>query len=170
MTYKIAGHECVENIRAFGDRIIVNIDSVAGSSFCNSARSVLRGSDLKVLETKFYGIVKEIGDLFVLSLFKNCSGDSEATQIVNLSCVKIAFSDQGSLILALRLGLKIEYELIHVFEFKKIPRCCNDCQSPEHLIVNCPSTCCKCARYSGPHEYCRHPISKAFNSSSSVCS
>ena len=30
---KIAGHECVENIRASGDRIIVNIDSVAASSF-----------------------------------------------------------------------------------------------------------------------------------------
>ena len=118
---KIAGHECVENICASGDRIIVNIDSVAASGFCDSARSVLRGSDVKFLERKFYGIAKGIGDSFDLSLFKNYSGVAEATRIGNSRCVKIAFSDQGSLMSALRLGLKIEYELIRVYELKKNP-------------------------------------------------
>ncbi|XP_065581737.1 uncharacterized protein LOC136041106 [Artemia franciscana] len=92
---KIAGHECVENIRTSGDRIIVNTDSVVASGFCDSARSVLRASDVKFLERKFYGIAKGIGDSFDLSLFKNCSGFAEATRIGNSRCAKIAFSDQG---------------------------------------------------------------------------
>ena len=68
---------------------------------------------------------------------------------------RLFFGDQGSFIIALRLGLKIESELIHVYELKKIPRFCNECQSPEHLIANCPSTYYKWARYSGPQKYCK---------------
>jgi hypothetical protein len=46
-------YECVENISASGDRIIVNIDSDVASGFCDSARLVLRGLDMKVVEKKF---------------------------------------------------------------------------------------------------------------------
>ncbi|KAK2718314.1 hypothetical protein QYM36_005577 [Artemia franciscana] len=60
-----------KRITISGDRIIVNIDSVAASGFCDSARSVLRGSDVKFLERKFYGIAKGIGDSFDLSLQHN---------------------------------------------------------------------------------------------------
>ena len=101
---KTAGHECVENIRTSGDRILVNIDSVAASGFCDSARSVLRGSDVKFLERKFYGIAKGIGVSFDLSLFKNCSAVAEATRSGNSRCVKIAFSDQGLLFRLLDWG------------------------------------------------------------------
>ena len=109
----------------------------------------------KVSGGKFFGIAKAIGDLFHLSLFKNCSGVAKATRIGNFWIVKTAFSDQGSRISAPRLGLRIEYELIPIYEFKKIPRCCNKCQSPEHLIVNCPTTWYKCATCYGPQEYCK---------------
>ena len=156
----ISGHECIDTVRASGDKLIVKIDSVAAADFCKSARSVFCDCEAKMVEKKFFCIMKGVAQDLDFAPLKACRGVRDAMRIGSSNCVKITFKDEISLSLALKSGLKIGYELFRVYEYWRIPRCCRKCQSPDHLAAKCPDQNYKCSQCSGPH----------MNSSDSPCS
>ena len=148
---QIDGHESITSIRPVRDKLFINIDKSVAEDFRLSVTSAFTGSSAKVLTKKFYGLLKGIPHDFELSHLISRPGVSGASRLGKSLAVKLEFSDATSRVEAFRYGLKVGYEILSVYEFKAIPRCCNNCRSPDHLQSSCPSVTPKCARCAGPH-------------------
>lgn len=146
---QIKGHQAIHSIKPSGNKLLVQIDPVAAKDFCDAVPNVLK-CDAKLQERKLVGIVKGIPLAYDVSLFVGREGVVDAKRIGQSLTVKIFFYDAVGLTNALRLGLKVEYEIFRVFECLRPPRCCYKCQSPDHMKANCTSPP-RCSRCSGMH-------------------
>ena len=146
----IPGHECIHSIKPSGDKLGVRIDKIAARNFCNVVPSVMRDCDVKVKETKYIGIIKGIPTSFDEGLLIDSDNITHAKRIGSSLAVRVFFENAVELANALRLGIKIGYEIYRVYEFQRPPKCCYNCQSPNHLKSNCDKEKC-CSRCAGQH-------------------
>ena len=147
----IPGHECIHSIKPSGDKLVVRIDKIAARNFCNAVPNVMRDCDVKVKETKYIGIIKGIPTNFDEEMLIDCNNITHAKRIGNSLAVRVFFENAVALANALRLGIKIGYEIYRVYEYQRPPKCCYNCQSPNHLKSNCDKEKC-CSRCAGQHE------------------
>lgn len=143
----IPGHECIHSIKPSGDKLVVRIDQTAAKDFCDSVPSIMSNCDVKVNETKYIGIVKGLSNAFDMSMLIGCGNIKDAKRIGNSFAAKVFFENAIALANALKLGVKVGYEIFRVHEFQRPPRCCYNCQSPNHLKSSCnnPKRCSRCA-------------------------
>ena len=91
-----------------------------------------------MVENIFFGIMKGVAQELDFAPLKAYRGARDAMRIGSSNCVKITFEGEISLSSTLKSGLKIGCELFRVYEYRRIPRCCRKCQSPDHLAAKCP--------------------------------
>ena len=149
---KISGHEAISSIRSSNDKLVVRIDNVAVNDFCKAVPSVLANSKAKLIEKKYFGLLKGIGTDYDISRLTKYPGVSDVTRLGTSHALRISFVDVATKINAIKNGLKVDYEFLRVFEYFQIPRCCHRCRSPDHVVANCRSPVVKCSRCSDPHE------------------
>ena len=144
---KIPGHEAIHSIKPSGDKLLVQISQSAAKIFSDAVPTVLNSCDVMIQEKKFHGIVKGVPANYEAIIFKKCEGVIDAERLGKSLAVKITFADAVAQSNSLRLGLKVGYESFRVFEFLRPPRCCHNCQSPNHMKTKCdkPTKCSRCA-------------------------
>ena len=73
---------------------IVKINSGAAADFYKSTRSVFRDCEAKMVEKKFFRIMKGVAQDLDLVPLKACRGVQDAMRIGSSNCVKITFEDK----------------------------------------------------------------------------
>jgi len=56
----IPGLEYIHSIKPSGDKLVLQIDNNAARNFCNAVPSLMRDCNVKIKETKYIRIIKEI--------------------------------------------------------------------------------------------------------------
>ena len=163
------GHDGIVSVRSdpVKKRWVVHTrDKASAVSLAAAATSQLNVST-HVLNQKVLGIVSNIPVVVQKSeLISMIPGLVDATKIGSSGSFRLEFLDDAALNKAINEGLCLGYELFKIRRFQKLPPRCYRCQSPNHIVGNCPlpSTNQKCSRCAAGHCNTRdNPCTESLN-------